>query len=129
MNAAGGINGRQIVLQAVDHKDTAAGGVAACKEVQSNGSFFAAVPEGIEANLTPKLPAYFLMNMNMSYQVTKNVQAFALVQNAFNATYYTYGTFSPTSSIPIAQVPGATDTRSYSIGAPIAAYGGLRLTF
>jgi iron complex outermembrane recepter protein len=84
---------------------------------------------GDEANLTPKVPAYFVMNLNTSYQVTKNVQAFALVQNAFNATYYTYGTFSPTSSIPIVQVPGASNPRSYSIAAPIAAYGGLKMTF
>ena len=52
VNAAGGINGRRVVLKQVDHKETAAGGVAACKEVQSNGSFVAAVPEGIEANVT-----------------------------------------------------------------------------
>ena len=52
VNAAGGINGRKVVLKAVDHKETAAGGVAACKEVQSNGSFVAAVPEGVEANVT-----------------------------------------------------------------------------
>ena len=52
VNAAGGINGRRIALKPVDHKETAAGGVAACKEVQSNGSFVAAVPEGIEANVT-----------------------------------------------------------------------------
>lgn len=52
VNDAGGINGRRIILKQVDHKETAAGGVAACKEVQSNGSFIAAVPEGIEANVT-----------------------------------------------------------------------------
>jgi branched-chain amino acid transport system substrate-binding protein len=52
VNAAGGIHGRRIVLKPVDHKETAAGGVAACKEVQSNGSFVAAVPEGVEANVT-----------------------------------------------------------------------------
>jgi branched-chain amino acid transport system substrate-binding protein len=52
VNAAGGINGRKVVLKQVDHKETAAGGVAACKDVQSNGSFIAAVPEGVEANVT-----------------------------------------------------------------------------
>jgi branched-chain amino acid transport system substrate-binding protein len=52
VNAAGGINGRKVIVKQVDHKETAAGGVAACKEVQSNGSFFAAVPEGVEANVT-----------------------------------------------------------------------------
>jgi branched-chain amino acid transport system substrate-binding protein len=52
VNASGGINGRKVVLKPVDHKETAAGGVAACKDVQSNGSFVAAVPEGVEANVT-----------------------------------------------------------------------------
>jgi branched-chain amino acid transport system substrate-binding protein len=52
INANGGIHGRQVVLKRVDHKETADGGIAACKEVTSNGSFVAMVPEGIEANLT-----------------------------------------------------------------------------
>src|SRR6185295_19190882 len=51
-NASGGIYGRKIVLKKVDHKETADGGVAACKEVTSNGSFIAAVPEGTDANVT-----------------------------------------------------------------------------
>jgi outer membrane receptor protein involved in Fe transport len=84
---------------------------------------------GDEANLTKKLPGYFLLNLNTGYQVTKNFQLFALVQNAFNETYYTYGTFSPTTSVPIVQVPNATNTRSYNTGAPIAAFGGVKLTF
>jgi outer membrane receptor protein involved in Fe transport len=84
---------------------------------------------GDEANLTKKLPGYFLLNLNTSYQVTKNFQVFALLQNAFNATYYTFGTFSPTTSVPIVQVPNATNTRSYNIGAPIAAFGGVKITF
>jgi outer membrane receptor protein involved in Fe transport len=84
---------------------------------------------GDEANLTKKLPGYFLLNLNTSYQVTKNFQVFALLQNALNATYYTFATFSPTSSVPIVQVPNATNTRSYNIGAPIAAFGGVKVTF
>ena len=51
-NDAGGIHGRQVVLKKVDHKETADGGVAACKEALSNGSYLALVPEGIEATLT-----------------------------------------------------------------------------
>jgi iron complex outermembrane recepter protein len=84
---------------------------------------------GDEANLTKQLPGYFLLNLNTSYQVTKAVRLFALLQNAFNATYYTYGTFSPTSSVPIVQVPNASNTRSYNIAAPIAAFAGLNVTF
>jgi len=52
VNANGGIHGRQVVLRRVDHKETADGGIAACKEATSNGSFVAMVPEGLEANLT-----------------------------------------------------------------------------
>src|SRR5437868_6888664 len=40
-NAHGGINGRRIVAKKVDNKDTAEGGVAACKEIQNNGSYLA----------------------------------------------------------------------------------------
>lgn len=52
VNERGGIHGRQVVLKKVDHKETADGGVAACKEALSNGSFIAMVPEGVEATLT-----------------------------------------------------------------------------
>ncbi|MGC2524001.1 MAG: TonB-dependent receptor [Stellaceae bacterium] len=84
---------------------------------------------GDEANLTPQTPPYFVLDLHTSYQVAKNLQLFALLENAFDATYYTFGTFSPTSSIPIAQAPGATNPRSYSPAAPIAVTVGLRATF
>ena len=84
---------------------------------------------GDEANLTSKTPAYFVLNLHTSYQITKNLQLFGLIENAFNTTYYTFGTFSPTSSIPIAQAPGATNPRSYSPAAPIAGTVGIRVTF
>ena len=84
---------------------------------------------GDEANLTSPTPPYFVLNLHTSYQVTRNLQLFGLIENAFNATYYTYGTFSPTSSVPIVEAPGATNPRSYSPAAPIAVTVGLRATF
>jgi outer membrane receptor protein involved in Fe transport len=84
---------------------------------------------GDEANLTPKTPAYFVLNLHTSYQLTANLQLFGLLQNAFNTTYHTFGTFSPTSSVLIAQAPGAANPRSYSPGAPIAGTIGVRFTF
>ena len=81
------------------------------------------------ANLLPKIPPYFALNLHTSYQVTKNIQLFALLENAFNATYYTFGTLSPTSSVPVPQAPGATNPRAYSPAAPIAVTAGVRLTF
>lgn len=84
---------------------------------------------GDEANLTPPLPGYFTLNVNTTYQVTKNVQLFAWAQNITNARYYTFGTFSPTSAVPIVQAPGASNPRSYSPAAPIGGFGGVRITF
>jgi outer membrane receptor protein involved in Fe transport len=84
---------------------------------------------GDEANLTKQLPAYVVLNFNTSYRLTDHIELFGVVDNVLNTTYYTYGTFSPTASVPIAQAPGATDPRSYSPGAPIAGYVGLHITF
>jgi iron complex outermembrane recepter protein len=70
-----------------------------------------------------------VLNLHTSYKVTPNLQLFGLIENAFNATYYTFGTFSPTSSVFVAQVPGATNPRSYSPASPIAGTVGIRVTF
>jgi outer membrane receptor protein involved in Fe transport len=84
---------------------------------------------GDEANLTKPLPGYFVLNLNTSYQVTKNIQLFGLIQNVTDQRYYIYGTFSPTSSITFFQAPGTSNPRSYNIGAPIAGFAGIRATF
>ena len=84
---------------------------------------------GDEANLTAPLPGYFTLNLSTSYQVTEHVQLFAWAENITNARYYTFGTFSPTSSVFIAQAPGATNPRSYSPAAPVGGFGGVRVTF
>lgn len=81
---------------------------------------------GDEANLTPKTGAYIVLNVNTSYQITERIQLFGVVLNALNARYQTYGTFSDTASVPIAQVPGASNTRSLSPAAPIVGYVGLK---
>ena len=84
---------------------------------------------GDEANLTPQLPGFFTMNVSTTYQLTDNVQLFAWAQNITNAHYYTFGTFSPTGSVFIAQAPGATNPRSLSPAAPIGGFGGVHVTF
>ena len=93
--------------------------------IVASGSFLF----GDEANLTPKLPGYFTLNLSTSYQVTDNVQLFAWVQNVTNAKYYTFGTFSPTGSVFLAQAPGATNPRSLSPAAPVGGFAGVRVTF
>ena len=84
---------------------------------------------GDEANLNPPLPGFFTLNLHGSYQITPHVQIFANIQNVNDATYYTYGTFSPTSSVYLVQAPGATNPRAYSPAAPIGAFGGIKVTF
>ena len=81
------------------------------------------------ANTLGLLPAYVRVDFNTSYQLTSNIQIFGLVQNALNARYYTYGTFSPVGSVPLVQAPAATNTRSYNVAAPIGGFGGVKVTF
>jgi iron complex outermembrane receptor protein len=84
---------------------------------------------GDEANLTPELPPFFTLNLSSSYQVTPHVQLFAAVENVTNEKYYTFGTFSPTTSVFLAQAPNATNPRAYSPAAPVGGFAGVRITF
>ncbi len=84
---------------------------------------------GDPANLNKPLGGFVSLNLNTQYQVTPNIQLFGLVENVTNARYYTYGTFSPTSSIFLAQATNASNPRAYSPAAPIGGYGGVRVTF
>ncbi len=84
---------------------------------------------GDEANLTPRTTRYAVLNLNTRYQLAPGVELFGLVENLTDTRYETYGTFSQTSAIPIAQAPGASNTRSLGPAAPVAGYGGVHLSF
>jgi iron complex outermembrane receptor protein len=84
---------------------------------------------GDEANLTPRLPGFFTLNLHSSYDITPRVQVFANAQNVLDRRYYTFGTFSPTNSVFLAQAPNATNPRSYSLAAPVGFFGGVRVKF
>ena len=85
---------------------------------------------GDEANLTKEVGGYFLLNLDTSYQLTKNITLFGLVNNVTNRVYDTYGSFGPVGDIPWPHVPGGvTDPRTASPGAPISGYGGVRVRF
>ncbi len=84
---------------------------------------------GDEANLTPQLPGFVTLNLSTSYQLTPHIQFFASVENVTDTKYYTYGTFSPTTSVYLVQAPNATNPRAYSPAAPIGGFGGVRITF
>lgn len=84
---------------------------------------------GDEANLTPDTGAYVVLAANTTYQLTDNIQVFAMVRNLLNAKYQTFGTFSSTSAVPIAQAFGASNPRSLSPAAPLSGFAGVRVTF
>jgi len=93
-------------------------------DVNAVGSQFVV---GDQANQNPKVPPYAVVNLHGSYQVTKNVEIFALVQNLFNQHYYTTGTFFDPRSVPLSL--GLSDPRMFVPGMPLAAYAGLRARF
>jgi iron complex outermembrane receptor protein len=78
---------------------------------------------GDESNQNPKMPAYWVVNLHSSYQVSRNVEVFGLVRNLFNQHYYVYGTFFDVTSFPYLNL---TDPRTFVPGMPLAAYAGVR---
>ena len=67
---------------------------------------------GDESNQEPKLPAYTVVDLHSSYQLTHGLRVFAEVDNLFDRTYYTYGTFTQLDGLP----PNfnLSDPRTYS---------------
>ena len=80
---------------------------------------------GDASNQNPKIPAYWVVNLHSSYQVTKNLEVFGLVKNLFNQRYYVSGTFFDTGEVPYLNL---TDPRTFLPGMPFAAYVGARGT-
>ena len=86
-----------------------------------------------DSNQNPKVPAYWVVNMHTSYQLTKEVELFGLVQNLFNQRYYAVGTFFNTAGF---NTTGGgpnflvlNDPRTFVPGMPFAAYAGIKATF
>ena len=87
-----------------------------------------------DSNLNAKVPAYWVVNLHSSYQVTKNVEIFGLVQNLFNQHYYSAGTFFSTAGFNNSTPGGANlftfnDPRTFLPGMPLAVYAGIKATF
>ncbi|MFI4973433.1 MAG: TonB-dependent receptor [Caulobacterales bacterium] len=92
---------------------------------QSSGYRF-----GDGANLTKPVPGYGVLNLNTSYRLSRRITVFALINNALDQRYDTFGGFGPVADVPWPNVTGGvTDTRTASPGTPIAGYGGLRVSF
>ncbi|MBO0757667.1 MAG: TonB-dependent receptor, partial [Bradyrhizobiaceae bacterium] len=87
------------------------------------------------SNLSPQVPAYAVLNLHTSYQLTPNVELFGLINNALNQHYYLFGTFTDTGGLTqannsVASTLGVfTDARTFTPGMPFAAYAGLKARF
>jgi iron complex outermembrane receptor protein len=81
---------------------------------------------GDESNQEPKLPAYTVVGLNSSYQARKWMWLFAQVDNLFDRTYYTYGTFTQLDGLP--PKFNLTDPRTFSPAPGRVFYAGVHLS-
>ena len=87
-----------------------------------------------DSNQNPKVPAYWVANLHTSYQLTKEVELFGLIQNLFNQHYYSVGTFFNaagfnTNTFGAPNSFALNDPRTFVPGMPFAAYAGIRAKF
>ena len=83
---------------------------------------------GDEANLTPKLTAYFTLNLSTSYQLTDHVQLFAWVENITNEVLYVRHVLADQFGIS-GSGPRRDQSAQLSPAAPVGGFGGVRVTF
>lgn len=88
-----------------------------------------------DTNQSPKIPAYSVVNLHTSYQITPNIEVFGLINNVFNQHYYLSGAFYETGGFA-STTRGVTnlmaqlsDPRTFVPGMPLAAYAGIRARF
>lgn len=84
---------------------------------------------GDEANLQPGTGAFAVVNLRGSVKLLGPVWAFGEVSNLLDRRYGTYGTFSETDEVFMAEAPGADNPRSLSPAAPRRWKAGLRARF
>jgi len=82
---------------------------------------------GDEANQNDKLPGYWVANLHTSYDLSRNVRLFALVNNLFNKTYYPYGTYFSPQNVNNAIATPLTDPRTLTPGQPLSVYAGMKI--
>jgi iron complex outermembrane recepter protein len=82
---------------------------------------------GDESNQESKLPAYGVVNFHTTFQVNKWATFFLNLDNLFNRTYYTYGTFTELDSAPPSL--GLTNPETLSPSPGRVVYAGLHATF
>jgi iron complex outermembrane receptor protein len=87
---------------------------------------------GDESNQNAPLPGYAVLNLHGSYKVTVNIELFANISNLTGAKYATFGAYGDPTGVGAPGVPASgigVDNRFLAPGAPLAVYGGVRVTF
>ncbi|MBO0737752.1 MAG: TonB-dependent receptor [Alphaproteobacteria bacterium] len=84
---------------------------------------------GDASNQNPKLPGYWFVDLHSSYQVTDNIELFAIIQNLFNNNYPTFGIFGDVGKTPLPGVANPSDPRFVTLAAPVSVFGGVRIRF
>ena len=82
---------------------------------------------GDDANQNEKLAGYAVVNLHTSYQVTKQMQLFGLVNNLFDKRFSTFGTYFEPGQIANALANPPTDPRMQTPAQPLSVYVGARV--
>ena len=81
---------------------------------------------GDDANQNVKLADYWVANLHGSYQLTKELQVYGLINNLFNRKFATFGTYFDPQQIINAVSNPPTDHRTITPAQPLSIYVGLR---
>ena len=91
---------------------------------------------GDESNQNPQLPGYAVVNLHSTYELTRNVEMFANIQNLFDNHAASFGQFGDPTGVGAPGIPAGAvtngpgvDNRFLSPGAPLAVFGGIRVKF
>jgi iron complex outermembrane receptor protein len=112
-----------------DYRLWAALNVAAELNVISPQYYF-----GDEANQLSPMPGYQVLNLHALYQLRRQIELFATVDNLLNAKYSTYGILSDPTGIGVPGIPASgytngpgVNNRFQSPAAPLAIFAGIRI--
>jgi iron complex outermembrane receptor protein len=81
---------------------------------------------GDDANQNVKLADYWVANLHGSYQLTKELQVYGVINNLFNRKFATFGTYFDPQSVVNAVANPPTDHRSITPAQPLSVYVGMR---
>lgn len=109
---------------AVDHRLSARWTVSATAAHQGGQVLY-----GDEANLDDRTDGFTVVNLATRYDLTDRASVFVAAENLLDEQYETFGTYSPVGEVELAEVPGASNTRSLSPGVPRALFAGVRLRY